>query len=35
MARLREEYNKKIKQEVMKDLGYKNPISTYSRENSY
>ena len=32
MARLREEYNKKIKQEVMKDLGYKNPMQVPTLE---
>ncbi len=26
MARLREEYNKKYKKEIMKELGYKNPM---------
>jgi large subunit ribosomal protein L5 len=26
MARLREEYNKKLKKEIMKELGYENPM---------
>jgi len=26
MARLREEYNKRIKEEIMKDMGYENPM---------
>ena len=32
MARLREEYNKKIKKEVMKELGYENPMQVPTLE---